>query len=186
MPWSRRSQSSPTQPAFMKNARRTRPAIVCAWSKAGSTQMPEPPRPLPKRCAWQSHTWSAAMPDQAASTAGWCESCRGRVARHSFMSPCSSVSAQPPSQKGAARVAARNSRRRTFSRASGALADVREHGTEGLLEELLVDPEEDLLADLLRIEHSRLAQELEMVRHGRARKRRDLDNLPHVQALPAL
>ena len=50
------------------------------------------------------------------------------------------------------------------------LADEVEHRFEGLLEERLVDPEEHLLALLLRIEHARFAQQLQVMGDRRARE----------------
>src|SRR5271154_5121478 len=54
------------------------------------------------------------------------------------------------------------------------------------LEEFLVDPIPDFLAHLLRLQDTRLAQQLEMVRHRRARECRDLHDLAHVETFAAL
>src|SRR5471032_1251582 len=66
------------------------------------------------------------------------------------------------------------------------LADVVEHRLEGFLEERLVDPEEHFLADLLRVEDARFAQQLQVMGDGRAGKRRDRGDLAHVEPLALL
>jgi hypothetical protein len=53
----------------------------------------------------------------------------------------------------------------------------------GFPQELLVDPEEHLLAFLAAVEHAGFAQDLQVVRHGGAGKRGNFGDLADIQPL---
>src|SRR5262245_7345763 len=72
------------------------------------------------------------------------------------------------------------------SRSSGVAANVVDHGLHGLHEKLLVDPEVHFLALLPALQHARVAQDLEVMRHRGAAEGGNLHDLADVQALATL